>query len=143
MLSWEYPPLVYGGLSRHVHGLSESLAAAGHDIVVISQHTDDAPAESVVGGVRVVRVPHDPPLVPMDDVALEAAAAGTPVVATDRGGLGEVVRGSRLGLTVPGSDPVALGDAVTSLLDDQVLMRRLGRSARAAGGAGPVAVGKS
>jgi glycosyltransferase involved in cell wall biosynthesis len=54
------------------------------------------------------------------------------VVATDRGGLGEVVRGSRLGLTAPSEDPVAVGDAVTSLLDDHVLARRIGRSARAA-----------
>jgi len=69
---------------------------------------------------------------PFGLVALEAAAAGTPVVAADRGGLGEVVRGSRLGLTVPSQDPVALADAVTSLLDDQVLARRIGRSARAA-----------
>lgn len=362
MVSWEYPPLVYGGLSRHVHGLSEALAAAGHDVVVVTQHTDDAPPDTVVGGVRVIRVPRDPPLVPIDDllawtmaldhaltraalalgstwrpdvihghdwlvahtgatlkeawsvplvatvhateagrhqgwlpgplnqainslewwltyqarrviacsnamrwevtrlfelpagkvdvipngvdttrwqsssaavqairdrfgggpmllfsgrleyekgvhtileamgrlrrrhpglrlvvagrgsqesalraqarrlrlgrsvrftgwlndddlsamaaaadvalvpslyepfglVALEAAAAGTPVVATDRGGLGEVVRGSRLGLTVPSQDPAALGEAVSRLLDDQVLARRIGRQARVA-----------
>jgi glycogen synthase len=69
---------------------------------------------------------------PFGLVALEAAAAGTPVVATDRGGLGEIVRSSRLGLTVPGSDPAALADAVTSLLADQVLARRIGREARAA-----------
>jgi glycogen synthase len=379
MLSWEYPPLVYGGLSRHVHGLSESLAEGGHEVVVVTQHTDDTPPDAMVNGVRVIRVPQDPPLVPIDDllawtmaldhaltraavavgstwrpdvvhghdwlvahtgatlkeawsiplvatvhateagrhqgwlpgplnqainslewwltyqarrvitcsqamrwevtrlfelpagkvdvipngvdtarwrspddavraararwaggpaaagessgaaggrpgadgplllfsgrleyekgvhtvldamrplrrrhpglrlviagrgsqedalraqarrlrlgrsvrfagwlddddlsamaaaadlalvpslyepfglVALEAAAAGTPVVATDRGGLGEVVRGSRLGLTVPGSDPTALADAVTSLLADQVLARRIGREAR-------------
>jgi glycogen synthase len=363
MVSWEYPPLVYGGLSRHVHGLSEALAAAGHEVVVLTQHTDEAPPDAMVNGVRVLRVPQDPPLVPIDDllawtmaldhaltraalavgstwrpdvvhghdwlvahtgatlkeawsvplvatvhateagrhqgwlpgplnqainslewwltyqarrvitcsdamrwevtrlfelpagkvdvipngvdtrrwqspsaavqaarstwaesgplllfsgrleyekgvhtlldamrslrrrhpglrlvvagrgsqesalraqarrlrlgqsvrfagwlddadlsamaaaadlalvpslyepfglVALEAAAAGTPVVATDRGGLGEVVRGHRLGLTVPGSDPAALGEAVSRLLDDQVLARRIGREARAA-----------
>src|SRR5262245_35591102 len=69
---------------------------------------------------------------PFGLVALEAAAAGTPVVATDRGGLGEVVRSNRLGLTVPSEDPAALADAVSQLLDDQVLARRIGRSARAA-----------
>jgi glycogen(starch) synthase len=69
---------------------------------------------------------------PFGLVALEAAAAGTPVVATDRGGLGGVVRGSRLGLTVPSSDPAALAEAVSRLLDDQVLARRIGRDARAA-----------
>jgi glycogen synthase len=363
MLSWEYPPLVYGGLSRHVHGLSEALATVGHEVVVVTQHLDHTPPDAVVNGVRVIRVPRDPPLVPIDDllawtmaldhaltraalavgatwqpdvvhghdwlvahtgatlkeawsvplvatvhateagrhqgwlpgplnqainslewwltyqarrvitcsqamrwevtrlfelpagkvdvipngvdtarwrspdesvratrsrwagagplllysgrleyekgvqtvldamrvlrrrhpglrlvvagrgshedelraqarrlrlgrsvrfagwlddddlsamaaaadlalvpslyepfglVALEAAAAGTPVVATDRGGLGEVVRGSRLGLTVPSQDPVALADAASRLLDDQVLARRIGRRARTA-----------
>ena len=41
-LSWEYPPLVYGGLGRHVHALAEAQAAAGHDVVVITQHPGDA-----------------------------------------------------------------------------------------------------
>ena len=37
-LSWEYPPLVYGGLGRHVHALAEAQAAAGHDVVVVTPH---------------------------------------------------------------------------------------------------------
>jgi glycogen synthase len=68
MLSWEYPPLVYGGLSRHVHGLSESLAEGGHEVVVVTQHTEDTPPDAMVNGVRVIRVPQDPPLVPIDDL---------------------------------------------------------------------------
>ncbi|MEV4389391.1 glycogen/starch synthase, partial [Micromonospora sp. NPDC049580] len=32
MLSWEYPPVLVGGLGRHVHALSVALAAAGHDV---------------------------------------------------------------------------------------------------------------
>ena len=38
MVSWEYPPVVIGGLGRHVHHLSTALAAAGHDVVVLSRH---------------------------------------------------------------------------------------------------------
>ena len=53
--SWEYPPVVYGGLGRHVHALAEAQAALGHDVVVLTQ-AGDAPAEEVVGGVRIVRV---------------------------------------------------------------------------------------
>ncbi|MGW3606481.1 glycogen/starch synthase, partial [Micromonospora sp. NPDC005161] len=30
MLSWEYPPVLVGGLGRHVHALSVALATAGH-----------------------------------------------------------------------------------------------------------------
>jgi glycogen synthase len=37
MVSWEYPPVVIGGLGRHVHHLSTALAAAGHEVVVLSR----------------------------------------------------------------------------------------------------------
>ncbi|MER7442674.1 glycogen/starch synthase, partial [Micromonospora avicenniae] len=40
MLSWEYPPVLVGGLGRHVHALSVALAAAGHDVTVVTRHTD-------------------------------------------------------------------------------------------------------
>ena len=58
-LSWEYPPVVYGGLGRHVHALAEAQAALGHEVVVITQ--GDAAADEIVNGVRVVRAPMDPP----------------------------------------------------------------------------------
>jgi glycogen(starch) synthase len=68
MLSWEYPPRVVGGLGRHVHALATSLARQGHDVVVVSRDHPDAPADTVVEGVRVVRVNEDPPLVPFEDL---------------------------------------------------------------------------
>ncbi|TDB90662.1 glycosyltransferase family 1 protein, partial [Micromonospora fluostatini] len=40
MLSWEYPPVLVGGLGRHVHALSVALAAAGHEVTVVTRHTD-------------------------------------------------------------------------------------------------------
>ncbi|MFV2020246.1 glycogen/starch synthase, partial [Micromonospora sp. LOL_023] len=36
MLSWEYPPVVVGGLGRHVHALSVALANAGHEVTVVT-----------------------------------------------------------------------------------------------------------
>ena len=36
MLSWEYPPLVVGGIAAHVDGLARAMARAGHDVVVFS-----------------------------------------------------------------------------------------------------------
>src|SRR4051812_33978065 len=68
MLSWEYPPVMYGGLGRHVHALSEALAIAGHEVTVVTQHAAGASFDEVVGGVRVVRAPADPPLVARDDL---------------------------------------------------------------------------
>ncbi|WP_442934655.1 glycogen/starch synthase, partial [Micromonospora sp. CPCC 205739] len=35
ILSWEYPPVLVGGLGRHVHALSVALAAAGHEVTVV------------------------------------------------------------------------------------------------------------
>ena len=63
-LSWEYPPVVYGGLGRHVHALAEAQAAQGHDVVVITQAASDAVADERVNGVRVIRVMPDAPFVP-------------------------------------------------------------------------------
>jgi glycogen synthase len=71
MVSWEYPPLVYGGLGRHVHGLSEALAADGHDIAVLSQSVPGAPTDAWVNGVRVVRASAG---TPTDDFAAWVAA---------------------------------------------------------------------
>src|SRR3954471_21724680 len=59
---------MYGGLGRHVHALAEALAGAGHHITVVTQHSPDAAYDEIVGGVRVVRAPADPPLVPRDDL---------------------------------------------------------------------------
>ncbi len=75
-LSWEYPPLVYGGLGRHVHALAEAQAARGDDVTVITQMTPGEAPDAVVAGVRVIRVPHDPPIVPFDEEHLLAWVMG-------------------------------------------------------------------
>ncbi|WP_084740275.1 glycosyltransferase family 4 protein [Cryptosporangium aurantiacum] len=72
ILSWEYPPVMVGGLGRHVHALATSLAAAGHEVTVVSRHTDGAAYDEVVEGVRVVRVPEDPPVFAFDEQTLLA-----------------------------------------------------------------------
>jgi glycogen(starch) synthase len=72
MLSWEYPPVVVGGLGRHVHALATSLAREGHQVTVVTRHSPDAPLEEVREGVRVVRAPEDPPLFPLSTPTLLA-----------------------------------------------------------------------
>src|SRR5213082_1555796 len=66
MLSWEYPPVMVGGLGRHVHALATTLARAGHDVTVATRHAPGAPLDEVVDGVRVVRAPQDPVRIPLD-----------------------------------------------------------------------------
>jgi len=67
MLSWEYPPLLVGGLGRHVHALAEAMARGGHAVTVLTRHAAGLPYDEVVGGVRVVRVPEDPTLLSFTD----------------------------------------------------------------------------
>jgi D-inositol-3-phosphate glycosyltransferase len=62
-------------------------------------------------------------------VALEAMACGTPVVASEVGGLAFVVRDGVTGFHVPERDPEALAAKVERLLSDDVLRMRLGRRA--------------
>ena len=68
LLSWEYPPVVVGGLGRHVHALATSLVDQGHEVAVVTRHADGAAYDEILEGVRVVRVPDDPPTVPFTDL---------------------------------------------------------------------------
>jgi len=62
-------------------------------------------------------------------VALEAMACGTPVVASQVGGLAYLVQDGETGFTVPTSDPSALADRLMVLIEDHELSQRLGRQA--------------
>lgn len=64
-------------------------------------------------------------------VNVEAAACGTPVVASDSPGLRESVRHGATGLLVPHGDPRALADALARLAADRALVTTLGQAARA------------
>ncbi|HVT12694.1 MAG TPA: glycosyltransferase family 4 protein [Fimbriimonadaceae bacterium] len=57
MLSWEYPPRVVGGISPHVHDLSQQLQAKGVEVHVVTKATPSAPDEEVQpSGVQIHRV---------------------------------------------------------------------------------------
>jgi len=62
-------------------------------------------------------------------VALEAMACGTPVIASDVGGLAFLVRHGRTGYRVPARDPQALAARIAHLLTDEGLRRRIGQRA--------------
>lgn len=61
---------------------------------------------------------------------IEAAASGIPTVATDVGGVPEVVLDGLTGLLVPPRDPAALAEAVLRLLREPELASRLADAAR-------------
>jgi glycogen(starch) synthase len=66
MVSWEYPPVVIGGLGRHVHHLATALAQAGHEVVVLSRRPSDTDpsthpsTDEMSEGVRVIAAAQDP-----------------------------------------------------------------------------------
>ncbi|HEY0814200.1 MAG TPA: glycosyltransferase family 4 protein [Pseudonocardia sp.] len=67
MATWEYPPVVVGGLGRHVYALATALAAAGHEVVVLARRPSGTDAathptvDAISGRVRVLAVAEDPP----------------------------------------------------------------------------------
>jgi glycosyltransferase involved in cell wall biosynthesis len=61
---------------------------------------------------------------------LEAMAAGLPVIASQVGGIPELVEDGETGILVPRSNPGALAEALQLLLADEVLRKRLGSSGR-------------
>ena len=83
---------------------------------------------TVLGAADAVAVPSTRPE-PLGLVALEAGAAGLPVVASDHGGLPEVVREGETGLLVPPGDPTALAAALRRLADNPGLAGRMGDTA--------------
>lgn len=62
-------------------------------------------------------------------VALEAMACGTPVVASQVGGLAFLVQDGVTGFTVPVDEPLALADRLTQLINDRSLKQRMGENA--------------
>jgi len=102
-------------------GLESSLTfpglLPGHDLV---------PA---YGASEVVAIPSLWEGMPL--VALEAAACGRPVVASDVSGMAEFVVEGTTGRLVPPRSPDALATAISAALSDPEASRRMGRSALA------------
>jgi len=61
MLTWEYPPRIIGGISRHVEGLSEALVRKGLEVHIVTPDFPGAPYEENVKGVYVHRVSVETP----------------------------------------------------------------------------------
>jgi glycosyltransferase involved in cell wall biosynthesis len=100
------------GLGPRVELLGEQ-----HDVPVLLAHTDVFVLSSRSEGAPLS--------------ILEAMAAGLPVVASDVGGVGELVVHGETGLLVPPGDPTRLAHALARVVDDRALRTRLGAAGRA------------
>jgi L-malate glycosyltransferase len=100
------------GITERVRFVGESRDVApilaGHDLFVLPSRSEAFP-----------------------NALIEAMATGLPVVATDVGGIPEVVRPGVNGQLVSPDDDQGLADAVLALMDDPAAAAALGRAARA------------
>ncbi len=103
------------GLEAFEQELRETVAGAGLDAVVgfAGFQTDVWP---LLAAADIVLVPSRAE--PFGNVAVEAALAGRPVVASRVQGLQEIVRHGATGLLVAPDDPLGLAEAVLELLGD-------------------------
>ena len=92
--------------------------------VVFTGRRDDVPA--VVAALDVAVLPSYREA--QGITILEAMALHRPVVASNVGGIPEMVEDGRTGLLVPSHDPQALADAIVRLLTDHPLADMLGRA---------------
>lgn len=63
-------------------------------------------------------------------VALEAMAMGTPVIASEVGGLAHLVKDGRTGFHIPSRDPEALAERIFELLSNPACRQELGQQAK-------------
>ena len=103
----------------HDRGVSHAVAFPGH--------ADDIPAVLAANDVFVLSSRSEA----FPNAVLEAMAAGLPVVASNVGGIPEIVDDGRTGLLMPPDDPRALADRLMQLLSSPALAALLGAAARA------------
>ena len=142
--------LYVGALGTHkgVYDLIEAYESLGEDrppLVVLGAPKDDMPKSWPKGTIVREKVPNSEVMSawrncafgvipskwaePLGLVAVEAGAVSKAVIATDAGGLRDVVLHEQTGLLVPPGDPKALATAMRRLIDNPGLAEKLGRAA--------------
>ena len=97
------------------------------DRVLFTGHRDDVP--SILRALSLVAMPSLHEAVPQ--VALQALATGTPVVASNVGGLPEIVRPGETGRLCPPKDATALAKAIRETIDEPAATCRMCEQGRA------------
>lgn len=106
----------------HIHNLIESLGLADR-VELPSEPASPAQMVNFFEEADIVVIPSH--YEGFGIVAVEAMSWGLPVVATNVGGLGEIVLDGVNGLSVPPKNPAAIADAVRRLVSDDALRRSL------------------
>lgn len=140
------PYILFVGALRRVKGVEDLLDAYGRlrdapPLVLIGPRTPDTPAavlahshvlpsssydtvaaawQGAIFGVAPSRLAE-----PFGNVVHEAMSWGRPVIGTAPSGMTDMIEPGVNGLLVPPGNPAALADAMSRLLDDEPLRRRL------------------
>ena len=75
MVVWEFPPEVASGVASHTDGLAHAIAAAGHEVVVLTRSHPSVGDDAEIGGVRVLRTEVSLPWIPDDEPIAQTASA--------------------------------------------------------------------
>ena len=110
--------------ARGLKALAGELGVA--DRFTWAGHRSDIPAVMSALDVMVHPMPDES----FGRVAVEAMAAGRPLVGADAGGLTEIIEDGATGYRVAVGDPEAFASAVLQVANDQDLARRLGEAGR-------------
>jgi glycosyltransferase involved in cell wall biosynthesis len=121
-----------GPLAGRLSALSRSLGVG--DIVTFSSWVPYEAMPAVYARADVLAAPcvqaADGDQDALPNVIVEAMAAGVPVVASNIGGIPEAIRHEETGLLCPPGDVRALADALSRMLGDAALRRRVASSAQ-------------
>ena len=138
-LAREFPALVYvlvgdGPDQPRLAALAEELGVADRVVFAGALGDDDvadayATATIYLGPSRLDRERY---VEGFGISFVEAGASGTPVVASNSGGIRSAVRQDETGILVPADDPTAFAAAIRALLTDEPRRLAMGRAARAA-----------
>jgi glycosyltransferase involved in cell wall biosynthesis len=118
-----------GGCDTNRSAIDEARLRAWHAEGMVEWWGQRADMPHVMRQAHIVCLPSYREGVPK--ALIEAAATGRAIVTTDVPGCREVVAAGENGLLVPPRDSAALAAALTTLLRDPVLRRRMGRTGRA------------
>jgi glycosyltransferase involved in cell wall biosynthesis len=109
----------------HLHKLSADLHLA--DTVEFTGFRDDI-SEAMSSLTMLVHASTTPE--PFGQVVIEAMALAKPVIATNGGGIPEIIEHGRSGMLVPLADDQAMADAISRLLSNPAQAAEMGRLGR-------------
>jgi glycosyltransferase involved in cell wall biosynthesis len=108
--------------------LERKAKSLGVDALFISDYISEESLADLYAAADVFVLPSL--FEPCPLVLLEAMACGNAIVATNVGGIPELIHNRKNGLLVQPANPHALADAISELLSDEKLAKKLAKNAR-------------